>query len=141
PALPRSPCRPRVRPPGLRRLAASARDRSHRPVLPAPGEPERPDRGDRRRDGRTGRRVQGTPPRTVRSQRGDDPPRPPGASDHRGAERVVTVDPGYRERGGVDLPGTRYRVGAVLAAGSWDAHRAVPLDAGLPGARLPPVRP
>ena len=56
----------RVRPRGLRRLAAAARRRPHRPLLPAPRRPDRPDRGDRRRDDRAGRGRQGPPPRPLR---------------------------------------------------------------------------
>ena len=37
-------------------LAAAARDRHDRPLLPAPRRPRHADRGDRRRDGRAGRR-------------------------------------------------------------------------------------
>ena len=51
---------------GLRRLAAAARRRPHRPLLPAPRRQDRADRGDRRRDGGAGRGRQGPPPRPVR---------------------------------------------------------------------------
>ena len=43
---------PRVRAPGLRRLAPAARRRPHRPLLPAPRGPRHPDRGDGRGHGR-----------------------------------------------------------------------------------------
>ena len=82
----------RVRPLGLRRLAAAARRRPHRPLLPAPRRPRRPDRGDRRRDGRARRGRQGAPPRAVRGRRGHDPPRARDAPDHRAADRVLAVD-------------------------------------------------
>ena len=44
---------------GLRRLAAAARRRPHRPLLPAPRRQDRPDRGDRRRHGGARRGRQG----------------------------------------------------------------------------------
>ena len=43
--------KPGLRAPGLRRLAAAARRRPHRPLLPAPRRQDGADRGDRRRDG------------------------------------------------------------------------------------------
>ena len=82
--------------PGRRRVAAAARRRRDRPVLPAPGRPGRADRGRRRRRRRAGRRRQGPALRAVRGRRRHDPPRPRGAPGHRGAERVLAVDPGSR---------------------------------------------
>ena len=57
--------RPGVRPRGVRRLAAAARRRPHRPLLPAPRRQDGADRGDRRRHGRAGRGRQGPPPRPL----------------------------------------------------------------------------
>ena len=49
-----------------RRVAAAARHRLHRSLLPAPRRPEHADRGDHRRPRRTRRRRQGPPHRPVR---------------------------------------------------------------------------
>ena len=57
-----------------RRIAAPARHRLHRPLLPAPRRPEHPDRRDRRGARRTGRRGQGPPHRALRSWADHDPP-------------------------------------------------------------------
>ena len=59
----------RIRASGLRRVAAAARRRHHRPLLPAPRRPEDADRGDRRRDGGAGDGRQGALPRPVGSRR------------------------------------------------------------------------
>ena len=80
-----------------RGLARAPRDRPHRPLLPAPHRPEGADRGDRRGDGRAGRRGQGPPHRPQRGGAGDDPPRARDPPDHRGADRVLALDP--RPRG------------------------------------------
>ena len=50
--LPRHQRHARIRARGLRRVAAAARRRHHRPLLPAPRRSEHADRGHRRRDGR-----------------------------------------------------------------------------------------
>ena len=81
-----------------RRSLRAPRRRAHRPLLPAPRRPEHADRGDGRRDGRARRGRQGAPPRALGGQRRDDPPRPRGAPDHRGAERVLAVDARRRGR-------------------------------------------
>ena len=115
---------PRVRPRGLRRLAAAAGRRPHRPLLPAPGRQDRPDRGDRRRDGRAGRGGQGAAPRPLRGERRHDPPRGGhGAPDHGAAERVLAVHPRHRGRRTADDPRARHRAGAVLPARPRHAHR------------------
>ena len=82
----------RLRAQRLRGLAAAARRRAHRSLLPAPRRPEHADRGDGRRDGRARRRGQGAPPRPLGGERRDDPPRARGAPDHGGADRVLAVD-------------------------------------------------
>ena len=46
---------------------------------------------------RAGQRGQGPPPRAQRGRPGDDPSRPRRASDHRGPDRVLALDP--RSRG------------------------------------------
>ena len=48
--------RPELRAPRVRRVAAAARHRRHRPLLPAPRRSLSAHRGDGRRDGRAGRR-------------------------------------------------------------------------------------
>ena len=97
--VPRDQRLARLRALGVRRVAAAARRRSHRPLLSASRRHERADRGHRRRDGRARRRGQGAVPRAVRSGARDDPPRPRGASDLRAAERVLAVvaRPGGRD--------------------------------------------
>jgi hypothetical protein len=76
-----------------RGLPETTGDRSHRPLLPAPGRPEYSHRGHRRRPGRAGGRGQGPAHRPLRSRRSNDPPRPRRAPGHRAADRVLTVDP------------------------------------------------
>ena len=53
--------------------------------------------------------------RPVRGRRRHDPPRPRGAPGHRGAERVLAVDPRSRTRGAAHLRRTRHRVRARSA--------------------------
>ena len=106
----------RVRPQGVRRVAAAARRRPHRPLLPAPRRPDRPDRGDRRRDGGAGRAGQGPPPRALGGRAGDDPPRPRRAPDHRAADRVLAVDARPRGRGAADRPRARHRLRGLQPA-------------------------
>ena len=79
--VPRHPRRRRLRQGGLRGVAAPARRRPHRPLLPAPRRPADADRGDRRRDGRARRGGQGPLPRPVRGGARDDPPRARRAPD------------------------------------------------------------
>ena len=52
---------------------------------------------------------QGPPPRPLRGERRDDPPRARGAPDHRGAERVLAVDARRRGGGPADARGARHR--------------------------------
>ena len=54
---------------GLRGEPEAARDRHHRPLLPAPGRSRRAGRGDGRRDGAAGRAGQGALSRPVRGAR------------------------------------------------------------------------
>ena len=94
---------PRADPPGRRRVAAPARHRRDRPVLPAPRRPGRPHRGCRR-----ARSATSSPAGKVRhfglseAGAGDDPPRPRRAPGHRRAERVLAVDPRPRAGGAAD---------------------------------------
>ena len=87
----------RERAPLGRGLARAPRHRPHRPLLPAPHRPEGADRGDGRGAGRAGRGGQGPPHRPQRGGAGDDPPRARDPPDHRGADRVLALDP--RPRG------------------------------------------
>ena len=101
---------------GDRRVAAAARHRLHRPLLPAPGRPGDADRGDRRHARRARRRGEGPAHRPVRGRRRDDPPRsrrPPG---HGAAVGVLAVDPGSRSRGPAAPARARDRVRPLLAA-------------------------
>ena len=59
---------------------------------------------------------QGPPHRPQRGGAGDDPPRPRGAPDHRGADRVLAVDARPGGRGAADLPRARDRLRPLLAA-------------------------
>ena len=90
---------PGARARGDRRVAAAARSRPRRSLVPPPPRPPGADRGDGRRDGRGGHGRQGPPPRAVGGVGGDAAPRARHPSDHRGAERVVALDPRSRSVG------------------------------------------
>ncbi len=92
----------RVRPVRLRRIPGAARDRPHRPVLPASRRRNGADRGHRGRHGRARAGRQGSPPRSVGGRRGHDPARQRGAPDQRAADRVQPVYPRRRERDPAD---------------------------------------
>ena len=111
-----------------RGLAAAARHRPHRPLLPAPRRPEHADRGHRRRAGRPGGRGQGPPHRPVRGRRRHDPPRARGPPDHRAAVGVLAVDP--RRRGGRCC-----RCCGSSASGSWRTPRSGAASSPAPSAR------
>ena len=100
---------------GRRRLAAAARDRRHRPLLPTPRRSRRAHRGRRRRRRRARRAGQGQALRVVRSGGLDHPPRPRRAPGHRGAERVLAVDEDPRRGGAADARGARHRLRARSA--------------------------
>ena len=74
-----------------RGLAAAARGRGDRPVLPAPGQPGRADRGVRRRGQGAHRGRQGQALRHVRGGRRHHPPRARRAAGDRHPERVLPV--------------------------------------------------
>ena len=123
--LPRGQREAGVRPPRLRRVAAAARGRRHRPLLPAPGGHHGADRGDLGRPARAGGGRQGPPRRHLRGRPGDHPPGARRAAGDGGADRVLAVDP--RPRG-------RRRAGHLRRAG----HRLRRL---LPDRPRLPVRP
>ena len=100
----------RVRQRGVRGVAAAARRRPHRPLLPAPRRPGDADRGDRRRDGRARRGGQGALPRPVRGGARDDPPRARRAPDPRAADRVLAVGARARGRDPADAARARHRL-------------------------------
>ncbi len=78
---------------------------------------DRADRGDRRRDGRVGGRRQGAPPRAVGGDGRRTAGRRRGASDRRGAERMVDLEPRRRTQRRARGGRTRRRLRAVFA--SW----------------------
>ena len=127
-----------VRPQGVRRLAAAARRRAHRPLLPAPRRHQGADRGDRRRDGRAREGRQGEVPRAERSGAGDDPPRARRPSDRRAADGVLALDARRRGRDPPDLPRARHRLRPLQPARPRLPHRAVHEVRGSPRGRLPP---
>ena len=88
----------RVRDAGVRGEPAAAGRRGDRPLLPAPRRSVGADRGHGRRDGEAGAAGQGAASRAVRGIAGDDPPRARGASDRRGADRVLAAVPRRRRR-------------------------------------------
>ena len=77
----------------LRGEPEAARHRRHRSLLPAPHRPDRADRGHGRRHGEAGRAGQGAGAGPERSRAQDHPPRPQGASDRGGAERILAALP------------------------------------------------
>ena len=135
------PRRRRLRARGVRRVAAAARRRAHRPLLPAPRRPERADRGDGRRDGRAGRGRQGPLPRPVGGLARDDPPRARRAPDQRAADRVLAVD--ARRRGARSCrPCASWGSASSPTARSGAAScPAAVLAGGPPRGRLPPQQP
>ena len=122
--LPRRQRQAGVRAQGVRRLAAAARRRPHRPLLPAPRRQDGPDRGDRRRDEGARRGGQGAPPRALGGLAGDDPPRARRAPDHRAADRVLAVDARPRGRGAADRARARHRLRRLLARSAAASCRA-----------------
>ena len=83
---------------------------------------------------------QGAPPRPLRGERRDDPPRARRAPDHRGAERVLAVDARRRGRDPADARGARHRVRRLLAARPRLPVGALHLARGARRGRLPPLR-
>ena len=83
---------------GLRRVAAAARRRRHRPLLPAPGRHHGADRGHLGRPPRAGRGRQDPPRGHLRGRAGDHPPGARRAAGDRGADGVLAVDPRPRGR-------------------------------------------
>ena len=108
--------KPGLRAHGLRRVAAAARRRPHRPLLPAPRRQDGPDRGDRRRDGGARRGGQGPPPRALGGLAGHDPARARRPPDHGAADRVLAVDARPRGRGAADRARARHRLRRLLPA-------------------------
>ena len=121
-----------------RGIAATARHRLRRPVLPAPGRSGRADRGDGRRDGRARRRRQGPPPRALGSIGRHDPAGRGGAPDRGAAERVVAVESRHRGRDRSGVSRTRYRCRRVQSARARLPHRSHHLGRRSRRARHPP---
>ena len=108
---------------GRRGLAAAARGRRHRPLLPAPGRPGGADRGRRRRGQGAHRGRQGEALRHVRGGRRDDPPRARGPAGDGRPERVLAVVAASRGGGTRRVRGTGHRLRALQPARQGLPHR------------------
>ena len=115
---------PGVRQGRVRGVAAAARRRPHRPLLPAPRRPADADRGDRRRDGRARRGGQGPLPRPVRGGARDDPPRARRAPDLGAADRVLGLGARAGGRDPADAARAGHRLRALQPARPRLPHRA-----------------
>ena len=84
---------------------------------------------------------QGPPPRPLRGERRDDPPRARRAPDHGGPDRVLAVD--ARRRGGdpADAARARDRASSPTRRSGAASSRALHLAGGARRGRLPPLRP
>ena len=131
---------PRLRARGLRRVAAAPRASSTSTSTTSTASIRT--RRSRTRSARwpSSCRRQGSPPRPVRGERRDDPPRARRAPDHGRADRVLAVD--ARRRGGdpADAARAGHRARRLLAARARLSVRALHLAGGARRGRLPPSR-
>ena len=124
-----------------RGLAEAPRHRPHRPLLPAPHGPEGADRGDGRGAGELVAEGKVLHIGLSEAAPETDPQGARDAPDHRGADRVLALDP--RPRGGdpADAARARDRPGRVLAARPRLPLRALQVAGGARRRRLPPHGP
>src|SRR5437870_2282922 len=122
----------------MRRELEAPRRRDDRPLLPAPGGPEHPDRGHRGCDGRPRARGQGALARPLRGGARDAPPRLRGAPDHRGADRVLALEPRPGGPSPRHLSRARDRLRRLQPARARLPDRADQALRGLRARRLPP---